>query len=164
MLFVFRSKILHNHCLQFLLGVNMASRETENNAYAKFWGDKQRALWYVMVFQEWSIGRNCSFSFVQDTYAKIIQDLLHTWSKSRSAVWAVTNFSFKTPAKVLRKTCMASISISVYGWKPMTELGFFGQNSFSFDTFLVKKYVLWVFKIDDTFSFKTQGRGYACAQ
>ena len=28
----------------------MAQRETENNAYAKFWGDKQRALWYVMVF------------------------------------------------------------------------------------------------------------------
>ena len=25
-------------------------RENENNAYAKFWGDKQRALWYVMVF------------------------------------------------------------------------------------------------------------------
>ena len=33
----------------------MASRETENNAYAKFWGEKQRALWYVMVFLEWSI-------------------------------------------------------------------------------------------------------------
>ena len=28
----------------------MAPRETENNAYAKFWGDKQRALWYVMAF------------------------------------------------------------------------------------------------------------------
>ena len=28
----------------------MAPRETENNAYAKCWGDKQRALWYVMVF------------------------------------------------------------------------------------------------------------------
>ena len=28
----------------------MAPRETENNAYANFWGDKQRALWYVMVF------------------------------------------------------------------------------------------------------------------
>ena len=28
----------------------MASRETENNAYAKFWAGKQRALWYVMVF------------------------------------------------------------------------------------------------------------------
>ena len=33
----------------------MAPRETEDNAYAKFWGDKQRALWYVMVFLEWSI-------------------------------------------------------------------------------------------------------------
>ena len=34
----------------------MAPRETEDNAYAKFWGNKQRALWYVMVFLEWSIG------------------------------------------------------------------------------------------------------------
>ena len=28
----------------------MALRETENNAYAEFWGDKQRALSYVMVY------------------------------------------------------------------------------------------------------------------
>ena len=28
----------------------MAPRETENNAYAKFGGDEQRTLWYVMVF------------------------------------------------------------------------------------------------------------------
>ena len=28
----------------------MAPRETENNAYAKFRGDEQRTLWYVMVF------------------------------------------------------------------------------------------------------------------
>ena len=28
----------------------MAPREAENNAYAKFWGDKKRSLWYVMVF------------------------------------------------------------------------------------------------------------------
>ena len=55
MLFVFHHKILHKHCLQFLLGVKMAPRETENNAYAKFGGVKQRALWYVMVFLEWSI-------------------------------------------------------------------------------------------------------------
>ena len=37
----------------------MAPRETENNAYAKFWGDKQRALWYVVVFLEWSITFIC---------------------------------------------------------------------------------------------------------
>ena len=40
----------------------MAPRETENNAYAKFWGDKQRALWYVMVFLEWSITTYVSLS------------------------------------------------------------------------------------------------------
>ena len=44
MLFVCYPKILHKHCLQFLLDVKMAPRETENNAYAKFWGDKQKAL------------------------------------------------------------------------------------------------------------------------
>ena len=38
------------HCLPFLLGVKMAPRETENNAHVKFWGDKKRVLWYVMVF------------------------------------------------------------------------------------------------------------------
>ena len=50
MLFVGQPKILHKHCLQFLLGVKMALRETENNAYANFCGDKQRALWSVMTF------------------------------------------------------------------------------------------------------------------
>ena len=28
----------------------MAPRESENNAYAKFWSGQQRVLWYVMVF------------------------------------------------------------------------------------------------------------------
>ena len=28
----------------------MAPRETEINAYAKFWSDQQRVLWYVMAF------------------------------------------------------------------------------------------------------------------
>ena len=44
MLFVCYPKILNKHCLQFLLEVKMAPRETENNAYVKFWGDKQKAL------------------------------------------------------------------------------------------------------------------------
>ena len=41
-------------------GVKMAPRETENNAYAKFWGDKQRALWYIMVFSGVVNTRPCS--------------------------------------------------------------------------------------------------------
>ena len=36
----------------------MAPRETENNAYAKFWGNNQRALCYVMVISGGSI--SCS--------------------------------------------------------------------------------------------------------
>ena len=28
----------------------MVPRESEDYAYAKFWGDKQRALWYVTLF------------------------------------------------------------------------------------------------------------------
>ena len=41
----------------------MAPRETENNAYAKFGGDKQRALWYVMEFLEWSISNTIIWRF-----------------------------------------------------------------------------------------------------
>ena len=50
MLFVCHPKILYTHCFQFLLEVKMSPRENENNAYAKFWGDNERALWYVTVF------------------------------------------------------------------------------------------------------------------
>ena len=39
------SKIVHKHCFQFLLGLTIASREIEDNSYAKFDGQKQ-ALWY----------------------------------------------------------------------------------------------------------------------
>ena len=33
-----KKKILHNLCFSFLLGITAVPRETENNAYAKFWG------------------------------------------------------------------------------------------------------------------------------
>ena len=36
----------------------MSPRENENNAYANFWGDNERALWYVTVF---SGVVNCGF-------------------------------------------------------------------------------------------------------
>ena len=65
MIFVCHPKILHKHCLQFLLGVKIAPRETENNAYAKFWGDKQRALWYVMVFSGVANSSNRSSVYIR---------------------------------------------------------------------------------------------------
>ena len=42
-------------CLSPQICINIVVVSLEDNAYAKFWGDKQRALWYVMVFLEWSI-------------------------------------------------------------------------------------------------------------
>ena len=45
------AKILHKHCLQFLVGVKWPQEKVKNNAYAKFWGnDQQTVLWYVMFF------------------------------------------------------------------------------------------------------------------
>ena len=46
----------------------MAPRETENNAYAKSWGNKQRALWYVMIFLEWSIFRGFQLCLKESTF------------------------------------------------------------------------------------------------
>ena len=43
---------LYKHCFQFLLGLTMVPRENRNNAKAKFWGDKERVLWY---FLKWPI-------------------------------------------------------------------------------------------------------------
>ena len=46
-------------CVNIVFGfsweLKMAPRGNKNNAYAKFWGDKKRTLWYVMVFLEWSV-------------------------------------------------------------------------------------------------------------
>ena len=55
MLFVCHPTILHKHCLQFLLVAKMALRETENNAYAKFWDDNKEHYGMLWYFLEWSI-------------------------------------------------------------------------------------------------------------
>ena len=34
---VYPPKSLHNHCVQFLLGITVVPREIEDNGYAKFW-------------------------------------------------------------------------------------------------------------------------------
>ena len=49
MLFVCHPKIFISIVFSFSWELEWP-RETENTAYAKCWGDKERALWYVMVF------------------------------------------------------------------------------------------------------------------
>ena len=50
--FVCPPKILLKHCLyiSFSLQLKWPQEKLNDNAYSNFWGDKQRALWYVMVF------------------------------------------------------------------------------------------------------------------
>ena len=49
MLFVCHPKILHKHCLQFLLGVKMAQKKLKTMLMQNL-RVTNRALWYVMVF------------------------------------------------------------------------------------------------------------------
>ena len=62
----------------------MAPRETEDNAYAKFWGDKQWALWFVMVFS-WVV----IFSFSRSTlvlarwWARVLADVFEKNEKKK---------------------------------------------------------------------------------
>ena len=41
------SKVLHNPCFSFLLGITAVPREIENNAYAKFWGRQITCTWQI---------------------------------------------------------------------------------------------------------------------
>ena len=73
MLFVCHSKILHKHCLKFLLGVKMAPRETENNAYAKFGVTNKEHYGMLWYFLEWAKGLiNLTFSNSLDHLQRIL--------------------------------------------------------------------------------------------
>ena len=78
----------------------MAPRETENNAYAKFGGDEQRTLWYVMVFSgvvNWKL-----FMF----YLKIVS------SYSGSIESAVSYYFFSGLLPCLsRLACLAFVNL-----------------------------------------------------
>ena len=65
MLFVCHSNIWHKHCLKFLLGVKMAPRETENNAYAKFGVTNKEHYGMFWYFLERSIQNACLESNVR---------------------------------------------------------------------------------------------------
>ena len=87
MLFDCHPNILRKYFLQFLLGVKMTPREAENSAYAKFWGDKQGALWHVVVF-------SAVVSWVIYIGMRVV------WTEGRSVWWAyghviTKNFSDK---------------------------------------------------------------------
>ena len=135
MLFDCRPKVLHKHCLQFLLGVKMAPRETENNAYAKFWGVKQRTLWYVMVFLEWSIPCDHSLS-------RKGQNILSHKHKSRKLVHVLTtsltsccvpsqkdSLNKRAPKRRKRHRLLLSVTSRRPCWRSRTNTFFSSENS-----------------------------------
>ena len=46
-----QKKNLHNFCFQFPLGITVVSRETEENAYAKFW-ELLGAIWLLVEMKK----------------------------------------------------------------------------------------------------------------
>ena len=55
MLFVCHSKFCINIVFSFSRGHFNSQEELKTMLMQKFWSDKQRVLWHVMVFLEWSI-------------------------------------------------------------------------------------------------------------
>ena len=53
-------KLLHNHCLQFLLGHDNVPREVQNNAYADVWGVKE-VYYGICASSELTLTQACSW-------------------------------------------------------------------------------------------------------
>ena len=99
MLFVCHPKILHTHCLQFLLGENGPKRNWRQ-CLCKFWGDKQRALWFDMVFSGVVI-----FSFLRSAlvlarwWARVLADVFEkneNKNKTTSVYWLLRAWSLSS--------------------------------------------------------------------
>ena len=104
MFFVCHPKILHKHCFQLLLGplTFQLPRET----YAKFWGGKQRILWYVYgifwIGPTWravlKLCAPCSFIFRTGlSWRKPLQEMFASKNKTQPvrevllATWKMLN-------------------------------------------------------------------------
>ena len=81
---------------QFPLGVKMAPRETENNTYAKFWGDKKGhygVLWYFLhgvvnydrylgMLQTWKSTLSCNLQLSVNLFSVLSHgQLVFEWNK-----------------------------------------------------------------------------------
>ena len=83
-------KILHNHCLQVLLGYEDVLREIKNKAYANFWGVKE--VYYGI----------CASSTNPDTYRFV-------WGKTREK-----RKSKLDPSSLNRKHCSMGASFALF--------------------------------------------------
>ena len=96
----------------------MALRETENNAYAKFWSNQQRLLWYVMAFSvvvncinwfRWHLARS---RFDCPSWDSLKKEILGDPRKGqRGREHPTPNFMFKVPITLWRVQWICCIQL-----------------------------------------------------
>ena len=116
------SKILHNFCFSFLLGITAVLREIENKPYSKFWGAKNghygkcgSSVWNTWVW-----------AGADYIYLNSIPTL-----KSGSCAWCVLSFLVFAPPhtflviwKISGKSVMANLALSARACGPKKTLGY----------------------------------------
>ena len=83
---------MHNHCFKLLLGLTIAPREIENNAYAKFWSNSKEyygifekgpyVMGRVVRCQPWEPVNNLCDSSLEKFSASL--EILTNWSNLKS--------------------------------------------------------------------------------
>ena len=96
----------------------MALWETENNAYAKFWSNQQRLLWYVMAFSvvvncinwfRWHLARS---RFDCPSWDSLKKEILADPRKGqRGREHPTPNFMFKVPITLWRVQWICCIQL-----------------------------------------------------
>ena len=129
----------------------MALRETENNAYAKFWSNQQRLLWYVMAFSvvvncinwfRWHLARS---RFDCPSWDSLKKEILGDPRKGqRGREHPTPNFLFKVPITLWRVQWICCIQLPSPRLK--IQLAFFGVWS------------IWLNMENDIFITKHKGR------
>ena len=98
----------------------MAPRQTENNAYAKFWSDQLRLLWYVMAISvvvncinwfRWHLARS-RFDCPSWDSLKKKKILADPGKGQRGWEHPTTTFMFKVPITPWRVTWICCIQLS----------------------------------------------------
>ena len=101
-------KILHKHCLQFLLGLTIVPREIVKNAYVKFWGANK--VYYGQLENS-----KYHLSFLPQL---ILADLTKTWHLGSSLFL----FFLILYLSVLQPHNTKTIQERIYGYKQIIQM------------------------------------------
>ena len=132
MLFVCHVKILHKHCLQFLLGVKMARRETENNVYMQNLGWQTKSImvcngifWSGQLAGKPLVALRNVVCFLKLHLFKLLHKKVRGWSNvwkfihKNLKLWQMWTFANKVAWHVTAKNSKAKMA-KVYDYSPLS--------------------------------------------